>query len=277
MMKIKNIFGAIGAVFFVLYAGSASAWIEVGGEPVTITPPPVVDSIIVKFAEIEGQKRGEVDITAMKQQIFDMSDVNFEHKDSSLSETFGMFVFQITEEDGARLQKQGSEHIESMLDALVSKLNQDPAIEVEKNTIFSVQLHSPGELGSREPDDVLYKSEQWHYQGETIGDDIIRSRGVNLPLAWGHHTIGSEDSVIAVVDTGIVKSYYGEDHENLEGKILDGYNFVEGELGQPPVDNGSLHGTHVAGTIAAKTNHNLRVAGLGDRHKEDTYLYKTAC
>jgi len=89
MIKIKNIFGAIGSIFFVLYAGSASAWIEVSGERVT-TPPLVVNSIIVKFAEIEGQKRGKVDIAAMKQQIFDMSDVNFENKDSSLSETLGM-------------------------------------------------------------------------------------------------------------------------------------------------------------------------------------------
>jgi thermitase len=54
--------------------------------------------------------------------------------------------------------------------------------------------------------------------------------------------------------TGVELSY-----EDLAGKILPGYDFVNNDA-IPQDDNG--HGTHVAGIAAAITNNGIGVAGV---------------
>lgn len=113
------------------------------------------------------------------------------------------------------------------------------------------------------PNDPLYKL-QWHYPL------------INLPEAW-NITDGSRSGapvVVAVVDTGVVLT-----HPDLAGQLVPGYDFVsdarlsrDGDgIDADPSDPGDLahggrtssfHGTHVAGTIAAKTNNALGVAGV---------------
>ena len=106
------------------------------------------------------------------------------------------------------------------------------------------------------PDDPFFDA-QWHYE-------MIR-----LPAAWDI-TQGGPDSVVAVVDTGVL-----DEHPDLEGKLLSGYDFVsdrnnsgDGDGIDPdPSDPGdaqdSFHGTHVSGTIAAATDNGQGVAGAG--------------
>lgn len=116
----------------------------------------------------------------------------------------------------------------------------------------------------RVPNDPGY-SVQWHYEA------------INLPRAWDLTTgtpTGGEPPVVAVVDTGVVAN-----HPDLQGQLLDGYDFVADDVrsndGQPgidpdPTDPGdgdsfnpdSWHGTHVAGTVAAASNNNLGGAGV---------------
>ena len=60
---------------------------------------------------------------------------------------------------------------------------------------------------------------------------------------------------VGVVDTGV-----DGNHPDLKGKILDGYNFVEGN---PDASDDHGHGTFVAGIIAAKSN-NIGIKGLYD-------------
>jgi len=108
------------------------------------------------------------------------------------------------------------------------------------------------------PNDEFY-SLQWHYP--LIG----------LPEAW-ETTTGSEDVIVAVLDTGIVN------HPDLQGRLIPGYDFVsnisyasdgdgidpdptEPAYTDPNIEN-SWHGTHVAGTIGASTNNNAGVAGV---------------
>ena len=122
------------------------------------------------------------------------------------------------------------------------------------------------------PSDPRY-NEQWHYF-EPIG-------GINLPEAWD--VTSGKNVVVAVIDTGITS------HEDLRGQVLPGYDFISDALvandgderDNDPTDEGdwvsagecgdgvptqdqpsSWHGTHVAGTIAARTNNDTGVAGV---------------
>lgn len=112
------------------------------------------------------------------------------------------------------------------------------------------------------PNDPLY-SYQWNYEQ------------LNLPAAWDF-TTGSNQVIVAVIDTGIYLN-----HPDLSGsaKLTPGYDFIsrpdiaaDGDGPDPnPDDPGdrsginsrsSFHGTHVAGTIAAKSNNNIGISGV---------------
>ena len=90
------------------------------------------------------------------------------------------------------------------------------------------------------PNDYYYASDQY-------GLGKIRA-----PQGWDL-SIGDNSVVIAVVDTGVRLT-----HEDLVGKIVAGYDFVNNDS-DPTDDYG--HGTHVAGIAAAITNNSLGVAG----------------
>jgi serine protease len=122
------------------------------------------------------------------------------------------------------------------------------------------------------PNDPRY-NEQWHYF-EAAG-------GINAPTAWDKST--GTGVVVGVVDTGY------RPHADLVANILPGYDFISdtfvandgggrdndaqdpgdwvnaGECGPgdpAAFEASSWHGTHVAGTIAARTNNSLGVAGV---------------
>jgi len=86
---------------------------------------------------------------------------------------------------------------------------------------------------------------------------------IDLPGAWDLSTGGDPEVIIAVVDTGIFR-----DHEDLQGKLLDGYDFIRmqpggddpGDSSQP--GQSTWHGTHVAGIAAAATDNARGVAGV---------------
>lgn len=91
------------------------------------------------------------------------------------------------------------------------------------------------------PNDVLFSEYQW-----------------NLPVietnrAW-KLSRGSDDVIVAVVDTGVDLR-----HPDLNGRLLKGYNAIQQE--EEPYDDVG-HGTHVAGIIAANVNNNEGIAGM---------------
>jgi len=122
------------------------------------------------------------------------------------------------------------------------------------------------------PNDPMY-TQQWHYYDA--------KGGLNLPAAWDKSTGAGIN--VAVIDTGY------RPHADLSGQILPGYDFItsaaiaadgngrDGDASDPgdstiagqcggglPAqdDASSWHGTHVAGTIAARTNNGVGVAGV---------------
>ncbi|SDY76471.1 S8 family serine peptidase [Thermoactinomyces sp. DSM 45892] len=81
---------------------------------------------------------------------------------------------------------------------------------------------------------------------------------MQVPQAWDV-TKGSSSTVVAVVDTGVQAN-----HEDLAGKVVPGYDFVDNDNN---ADDGQGHGTHVAGTVAANTHNNIGVAGVAPEVK----------
>lgn len=81
------------------------------------------------------------------------------------------------------------------------------------------------------PTDSNY-SKQWYAQK------------INMTSAW-NITRGSSDIKVAVIDAGLQVT-----HPELKGKIIKPYNAVTGGTSIPA----SVHGTHVAGIIAASMN-----------------------
>ncbi len=140
----------------------------------------------------------------------------------------------------------------ALTDVARDRLNETGAFRyVEDNLVLTAQ---------RTPNDDFYPF-QWHYQA------------MNLEGAWDL-TVGSDDVVAAVVDTGLLRQ-----HPDLDLRIAGGADLIDDEdvavdgdgrdmdfedVGDQTcgADCHSHHGSHVAGTMAAKTNNASLVSGV---------------
>ncbi|NOT02194.1 MAG: S8 family serine peptidase [Phycisphaerales bacterium] len=113
---------------------------------------------------------------------------------------------------------------------------------------------------TREPNDEFFAF-QWHYPL------------ISLPAAWDV-TTGSNDVIVAVVDTGVVLN-----HPDMLGQTVAGFDFIseasnaldgngiDADANDPgdtalPGGRSTFHGTHVSGTVAARTNNTTGGAGV---------------
>lgn len=141
--------------------------------------------------------------------------------------------------------------------ALMQQLAAMPGVEyVEPDLIMRTALT---------PNDPSY-SQQWGF--------FDADAGIRANTAWDVAT--GTGVIVAVIDTGIVP------HPDLDANMVAGYDFISntttandgGGRDSNPADPGdwttgqcgqasgsSWHGTHVAGTVAARTNNGVGVAG----------------
>jgi serine protease len=113
---------------------------------------------------------------------------------------------------------------------------------------------------TRQPNDTHF-GKQWHYPQ------------INLPQAWDL-TTGSANVVVAVLDTGIKAAHPDFDPARVvpgfdmisdpsvarDGNGRDGNPEDVGDLATP--QGSSFHGTHVAGTIGARSDNGSGIAGV---------------
>ena len=172
------------------------------------------------------------------------------------------------------------EHKTNGLGAKVYKLNRWTSV-AELQAMASKMAAADANIEYAEPDRRMYPmmtpndtsySSLWGMQSG--------NGGIRANTAWDTHT--GTGVVVAVLDTGIRAS-----HPDLSGQTVAGYDMIAdtfvsndgnardsdpsdpgdwstaGQCGTgEPASNSSWHGTHVAGTIAAKGNNSLGVIGV---------------
>ncbi|WP_211371760.1 S8 family serine peptidase [Marilutibacter maris] len=153
-------------------------------------------------------------------------------------------------------------------EALMRQIAQDPNVEYVQPNYLMRALATPN--------DTRY-AEQWHYANSAVG--------ARLPTAWDQSQ--GDGVVVAVVDSGILA------HPDLDANILPGYDMItsvngysafqclmigasagcggsgdgDGRDADATDSSDIVHGTHVAGTVAAVTNNGSGVAGVAYRAK----------
>ncbi len=98
---------------------------------------------------------------------------------------------------------------------------------------------------------------QWNFAGPF---------GVNAPAAWANLATagrpGGLGVTVAVLDTGVAYADHGRFRRSPDfsaHQFVRGYDFID-RTAHPDDHNG--HGTHIAGTIAEKTNNGIGLTGL---------------
>ena len=200
---------------------------------------------VAKAAAMSGERKARLDRAG---QQFGMT-VRESHTIST-----GAHVFKLN-------GKRGLKDVQALAAEMMAR---DPSIEYAEPDRIMTHMATAN--------DPMY-SQQWHYT-DTTG-------GLRLPTAWDKST--GSGVVVAEIDTCY------RPHADLSGQFLQGYDFIGdtfvsndgngrdsdasdpgdaiavGECGggQPTrAQNSSWHGTHVAGTVAARTNNSLGVAGV---------------
>ena len=214
------------------------------------------DRIIVKYKDAAPAAKGLARAAEVK--------ADRKAKLARAGQEFGMTVAESHAiSTGAHVFKlNGRKHLQEVEKLAAEMMARDPDIEYAEPDRIMTHMAT-----ANDP----YYAQQWHYTDAT--------GGLRLPTAWDKST--GTGVVVAVIDTGY------RPHADLSGQFLQGYDFIssatigndgngrDSDASDPgdwvaggecyagsPASGSSWHGTHVAGTVAAKTNNSLGVAGV---------------
>lgn len=137
-----------------------------------------------------------------------------------------------------------------LTNVLLLNLRQDVNEETALRAYASLEEVEYAELNYwyytfRVPNDAFFSSQYSLYNPSSEGIDAIGGWDIEQ---------GNDAVIIAIIDTGIDYT-----HEDLAGKVVKGYDFVNEDF-DPRDDNG--HGTHVAGIAGAVANNGRGIAGV---------------
>ncbi len=187
----------------------------------------------------------------------------------------GLHLWYDIEFDEAHSLRSVSTHMSS-----IPGINQ--VEELPKYTLFDNNISAqfidfkPVRVGVAAPFNDPELNLQWHYHND--GEAVLRSiagADINLYEAW-KKTTGRKDVIIGISDGGVdykhedlaesvlinLKELNGiegyDDDKNGYVDDIYGYNFAKSKAEIVPEE----HGTHVAGTVAARNNNGIGVAGV---------------
>lgn len=183
---------------------------------------------------------------------------------------FGLHLwYEITFTKETQLRKVISDYNNLEYFEHVEELKPYQAIWKENETFTPYRNPDILPSGSNDP---LF-NDQWHFNNTGQKDGLINA-DINLLNAWKIET-GSPDVIVAVIDGGIdfdhpdIKAsawtnpgeipFNGVDDDN-NGYVDDFHGYAFGDRQSTII--GDMHGTHVAGTIAAVSNNSIGVAGI---------------
>ncbi len=166
--------------------------------------------------------------------------------------------------------------------AAASSLRQSPAVEYAAPNYIATASTSPLEVPN-DPGPITgvlglaggWVTKQWNFlPWEGPGTEALPTSpgGINAIEAWANlaeakHP-GASGTKVAVLDTGIAYRNKGQRFQRspdfTSGQFGEGYDFVDND--RVPLDENG-HGTHIAGTIAEKTNNGIGLTGLAFRTK----------
>ncbi len=102
---------------------------------------------------------------------------------------------------------------------------------------------------------MLYRTLYWPNDPH-MGSDLWGLWAIYADKAWDIER-GNSAVKVCVVDEGV-----DYNHEDLSGNYAGGYDFVDLDSDPYPADINEMHGTHVAGTIAAVMNNSKGISGV---------------
>jgi serine protease len=116
---------------------------------------------------------------------------------------------------------------------------------------------------------------QWNFlpwEGTGTASLPVSAGGIDAIGAWRNLARagrrGAQGITVAVLDTGVAYRNFGAGYRRspdfASGQFTSGFDFVDGD--RLPLDQNG-HGTHIAGTIAEKTNNGIGLVGLAYRAK----------
>jgi len=170
--------------------------------------------------------------------------------------------------------------------AVAAAARRDPRVQYAvPNYVATASLAEPGEEREvpNDPGPIAgvpgppggWVARQWNFlpwQGPATPLLPVSPGGIDAIGAWENLVAarrpGAQGVTVAVLDTGIAYRTLSPDFlrspDFSAGQFVKGYDFVDHD--KLPLDENG-HGTHVAGTIAEKTNNGIGLTGLAYRAK----------